>query len=139
MDSVASSLKLDRALIGVVRKTGTKTELVLGYFDLKEGRRSPTQRASFEGDELGEFGGEISAMVKSLLDSDGLDGLDGLGGADGTEKTSGASDAVAGRQPPEDGTTEAKDGQKKKNTATKKNKKKKGGDPADSVTGTEEP
>jgi len=123
MGSIASSLKLDRALIGVVRQTDVKTELVLGYFDLKEGRRYATKRASFEGDEFGELRGEIGRMVNALLDFDA------------SEKASRTGDPLAGRNGTEDWNAEDKGG---RNRSREKKSKKKGGDPLDSVPATED-
>jgi len=120
MDSVASSLKLDRAIVGVLRDLDGKSELILGYFDLKGGRRFSTKRATFQGDEFGQLQGEIGRMVNSLLNFES------------SEKASRAGDPLLGRRGTEDWSSEDRGGRGQERD------KKKSGDPLKGVSGTED-
>lgn len=124
MTSVSNSLKLDRAVIGVVRESesGESTELTMAYFDLKTGKRMAIKRATFQGDEFGQLKGEVARMVNHLLNTNDGDGRppkarDPLDNKAGTEDWSG--DDSGGRNSARD-------------------KKHKGGDPLDGTSGTED-
>jgi hypothetical protein len=123
MTSVSNSLKLDRAIVGVVREVeaGGQSELTMGYFDLKTGKRLATKRATFQGDEFGQLKGEVGRMVTHLVNT----------GDGGGEKVSRTGDPLDNRHGMEDWSGEDKGG---KNTK----KKKSGSDPLDGVNGTED-
>ncbi|PZR07895.1 MAG: PEGA domain-containing protein [Archangium gephyra] len=123
MTSVANSLKLDRAVIGVLRdlESGT-TELTMSYYDLKSGKRIAMKRASFQGDEFGQLRGEVGRMVNHLVnaadqESSGIKSSDPLENKGGMEDWSG--DDRGGKN-------------------SKRDKKSSGGDPLDRTSGTED-
>ncbi|MEW5741828.1 MAG: PEGA domain-containing protein [Myxococcota bacterium] len=124
MSSVATSLKLDRAIVGVVREleAGGQSELILGYFDLKTGKRLAVKKATFQGDEYGQLKGEVGRMVTHLINT---------GDSGGGEKVSRSGDPLDGHHGTEDWSGEDKGG---KNTK----KKKSANDPLDGVSGTED-
>ncbi|MFZ5441628.1 MAG: PEGA domain-containing protein [Myxococcota bacterium] len=127
MTSVANSLKLDRAVIGVLREneSGEGSELTMTYFDLKAGRRIAVKRASFQGDEFGQLKGEVARMVNHLLNS---------GEANADSKVSRTADPLDGKAGTEDWSSDDRGG---RNTSRdKKNKNK--GDPLDGTSGTED-
>ncbi len=122
MTSVSNSLKLDRAVIGVLKEGGNEsTELTMAYFDLKTGRRIAIKRVAFQGDEFGQLRSEIERMVNHLVNSEGGDKVtrsaDPLDNKGGTEEWQGDDR-----------------GGKNKN----RDKKSKGGDPLDSASGTDD-
>jgi len=123
MNSVSNSLKLDRAIIGVVREldAGGQSELTLGYFDLKTGKRLATKRATFQGDEFGQLKGEVGRMVTHLVNT----------GDGGGEKVSRTGDPLDSHHGMEDWSGEDRGGKNQK-------KKKTGNDPLDGVSGTED-
>ncbi|GMU60366.1 MAG: hypothetical protein AMXMBFR34_21290 [Myxococcaceae bacterium] len=124
MSTVATSLKLDRAIIGVVREleAGDQSELILGYFDLKSGKRLAVRRATFQGEEYGQLKGEVVRMVTHLMNS-------GEGG--GGEKVSRTGDPLDGRQGTEDWSGEDRGGKSTKG-------KKGSGDPLEGRNGMED-
>jgi PEGA domain len=121
MTSVANSLKLDRAVIGVMKDLDGQTELTLGYFDLKAGKRFALKKATFQGDEFGQLKGEIARMVNGLVNFDGGD------------KVTRSADPLDNRHGMEDWNAEDKGGRNKE-----RDRKKKGGDPLEGVNGTED-
>lgn len=120
MSAVANSLKLDRAIVGMLRDVDGQTELTLGYFDLKAGRRFSIKRATFQGDEFGQLRGEVSRMVTSLLNYDGA------------EKVTHTSDPLDSHHGTEDWNADDKGGRNKKRD------KNKAGDPLEGRSGTED-
>ncbi len=122
MTSVANSLKLDRAVIGVLRDldSGT-TELTMGYFDLKTGKRIAMKRTSFQGDEFGQLKGEVGRMVNHLVNA-----------AD-QEAVTRSADPLDNKGGMEDWSSDDRGGKN-----TKRDKKSSGGDPLDRTSGTED-
>ena len=124
MTSVANSLKLDRAIIGVLKEGNSEsTELTMAYFDLKSGKRIAIKRVAFQGDEFGQLRGEVGRMVNHLLNS----------GETGAEKGGRSSDPLDNKAGTEDWNSEDRGG---KNVS--REKKSKGGDPLDNANGTED-
>lgn len=123
MSSVANSLKLDRAVIGVLREleAGGQSELTMGYYDLKSGKRISLKRATFQGDEYGQLKGEVGRMVNHLLN------------ATGGEKVSRSGDPLDNTSGTEDWNAEDRGGK-----SSKRDKKKGANDPLDGVSGTED-
>lgn len=121
MASAASTLKLDRAIVGMLREVEGQTELTIGYFDLKAGRRFALKRATFQGDEFGELKGEVARMVTALLNYET------------TEKTSKTGDPLDSHHGTEDWSSDDKGGRNKE-----RDLKHKGGDPLDRRNGTED-
>jgi hypothetical protein len=123
MVSVANSLKLDRAVIGVLKEgNGETTELTMAYFDLKSGKRIAIKRVSFQGDEFGQLKGEVGRMVNHLVNA-----------AEASEQVTRSSDPLDSKQGTEDWSSEDKGGRN-----TKRTKNGKGGDPLDSANGTDD-
>jgi hypothetical protein len=123
MTSVSNSLKLDRAVIGVLKDVnGESTELTMAYFDLKTGRRIAIKRVAFQGEEFGQLKGEVARMVTHLINS-----------TEGGDKVSRSADPLDNKHGTEEWQGEDKGG---KNTKREKNSK--GGDPLDTASGTED-
>lgn len=123
MTSVGNSLKLDRAVIGVLRKLESGTlELSMGFFDLKTGKRISYKRATFQEDEYGQLKGEVGRMVNHLVNDNESDGASSKSG-----------DPLDHKFGTEDWASEDKGG--KRNSREKKSS---GGDPLDSASGTED-
>jgi len=125
MTSLAKSLSIDHALVGVLKQleAGGQTELTLAYFDLKSGKRLAVKRATFQGDEFGQLKGEVGRMVNALINS----------GESGGERTAKSSDPLDNRAGTEEWNAEDKGGR-----TTSREKKKTGGDPLKDVNGTED-
>lgn len=124
MTSVSNSLKLDRAVIGVLKEVGGEsTELTMAYFDLKTGRRIAIKRVAFQGEEFGQLKGEVARIVTYLINA-----ADSAG-----DKVSRSSDPLDNK-----GGTEEWQGEDKGGRNTKRDKKSKGGDPLDTASGTED-
>jgi hypothetical protein len=124
MNSVATSLKLDRAIISVVREleAGGQSEVTMGYFDLKTGKRLSVKKATFQGDEYGQLKGEVGRMVTHLVNT---------GDSGGGEKVSRTGDPLDSHHGTEDWSSEDRGGRSAR-------KKKSGGDPLDETSGTED-
>jgi tetratricopeptide (TPR) repeat protein len=121
---VGKSLGLDRGLVGTVKELGENgaTELVIGVYDMKNGKRLAWKKAVFQGDEFGQLKPEISRLVNSLVNA-----------ADGNvERVAKSSDPLDGRHGMEEWNAEDR-GQRSKNPAKKKTK-----DPLDGMNGTED-
>jgi PEGA domain len=120
MRGVASALKLDRALLGVLREVDGQTELVLGYWDLAEGRRFSVRRAAFQGEEFGQLEGEVARLVTALLN------------APSAEKVVHSSDPLRSHQGTEDWSADDRGGK------NQQRQKKQTGDPLKKLEGTED-
>jgi hypothetical protein len=116
---------LDRGLLGTVlyRSESNTTELNVGYFDLKAGKRLYTRRVVLQGDEFGQLKSEMSRLVNTLIN----------GGEAGTERTARTNDPLDRTQGTDDWSAEDRGG--KRTTQEKKGRKE---DPLDGVSGTEE-
>jgi hypothetical protein len=124
MSNVASSLKLDRAVIGVLKHNGDESsELTMAYFDLKGGKRLAIKRVSFQGDEFGQLRGEVARMVNHLINAQDAN----------PERVIRSSDPLDNRAGTEDWSADDRGG---RNTRREKNSK--GGDPLDSASGTDD-
>lgn len=124
LTGVGKSLSLDRALIGTVKEIGENggTEVNVGVFDLKTGKKLAGKRVVFQGDEFGQLKSELGRLVNALQNE-----------ANGPkEKPSTAKDPLEGRSGVEDWSREDHGGRTQQKT------KKAGGDPLDTVSGTEE-
>lgn len=125
LQTVGNSMRLDRAVVGVLKEieSGGNLELTLLYMDLKKEARLSVKRATFQGDEYGQLKGEIGRMVNSLLNSS----------EGGSERVVRSSDPLDNRHGMEDWNAEDKGGK-----TTARDKKKKSGDPLDGMNGTED-
>ncbi len=121
--AAGKSLNLDRAIIAVLRDNDGASELTLGYYELKTGRRLGSKRATFHDDEYGQLKGEIGRMVTQLVNS----------AEGGDDKVTRSSDPLDNKSGSEDWNAEDRGGR-----TTAKDKKKKKGDPLEGVQGTED-
>jgi len=121
--ALGKSLGLDRALVGVVKEIDEShtTELLLGLYDLKSGRKFSFRKLTFQGDEFGQLQSEIRRVVTGLINSSGA------------ERLGKAHDPLENRSGMEDWGNEGT-GQSPEKGRPKKGAK----DPLDSVSGTEE-
>ncbi|HEY0093794.1 MAG TPA: PEGA domain-containing protein, partial [Archangium sp.] len=122
---LGKALGLERGFVGTVRDipdSGT-TELVLGLFDMKDGKRLGVRRVVLQGDEFGQLKSEMGRLVNHLLNN-------AEGGAEQRVK---ASDPLENRHGMDEWNGEDRGG--KRRTQEKKTK---GGDPLEGVNGTED-
>jgi hypothetical protein len=118
--AMGNSLGLDRAMVGTLKAVENGSELVLGYYDVKSGKRLGGRRVVLQGDEFGQLKAEMERMVNQLVNSSG-------------EKVTRSSDPLDNRGGTEDWSAEDRGGRTKASE-----KKKKGDDPLDGVSGTED-
>ena len=122
--SMGKALSIDRGLIGTVKDLGPNgTELVVGFFDLRDGKKLASRRIVLQGDEFGQEKQEMTRLVNYLVNN-------GLGGG---EKKVKASDPLENRHGMEEWNGET-GGPREKQVSEKK----KAGDPLDGVNGTED-
>ncbi|MFY1831118.1 PEGA domain-containing protein [Myxococcus fulvus] len=121
---LGKSLGLERAMVGTVRSHGEGTELILGYYDLRNGRKMGGRRVVLQGDEFGQLKSEMERMVNQLVNTS-------EGGGD---KVVRSSDPLDNRGGTEDWGAEDRGGRTRKQEKTKKP----GDDPLDGVSGTED-
>ncbi len=120
---LSNTLKLDRAIVGMMNEVGEATELVLAYVDLRTGHNLGFKRASFQKADVAQLGLEVSRLVNTLVNN-----------AEGAaEKPSRSSDPLDHKQGTEEWQGEDQGG---RNTA--RDKKAKRGDPLDDTSGTED-
>ncbi|RKG93966.1 PEGA domain-containing protein [Corallococcus sp. CA053C] len=119
--ALGKSLGLDRTLLGTVRVIPEKgTELAVGLFDVKSGKRLGSRRLVLQGDEYGQLKLEMERVVNQLINTEG-------------EKVIRAKDPLEGRSGAEDWSAEDRGGQQKQSE-----KKRSTDDPLDSMSGTED-
>ncbi|RKH43260.1 PEGA domain-containing protein [Corallococcus llansteffanensis] len=119
--ALGKSLGLDRTLLGTVRVIPEKgTELAVGLFDVKSGKRLGSRRLVLQGDEYGQLKLEMERVVNQLINTEG-------------EKVIRAKDPLEGRSGAEDWSSEDRGGQQKQSE-----KKRSTDDPLDSMSGTED-
>lgn len=124
MASIGKTLGLDRGIIAVLKDLdGGGTEVTLGYFELRSGKRLAIKRATMQGDEFGQMKGELQRMVTWVVNNG-----DGNG-----EKVTRSSDPLDNRAGTEDWNAEDRGGR-----TESRDKKKNGKDPLDGVNGTED-
>ena len=119
--ALGQSLGLDRVMVGTLKELEQGSELHLGYYDVKSGKRLGGRRAVLQGDEFGQLKAEMERMVNQLVNSSG-------------EKMTRSSDPLDNRGGTEDWSAEDRGGR----TKAAEKKKKKGEDPLDGVSGTED-
>lgn len=125
MGSVAKTLGLDRGIITIVKELESGgTEVTIGYFELKTGKRLAIKRATMQGDEFGQMKSEVQRMVNWVINNG-----DGGGG----DKVTRSSDPLDNRGGTEEWNSEDRGGR-----TQQRDKKKKGNDPLDGVNGTED-
>jgi tetratricopeptide (TPR) repeat protein len=124
MASVSKSLGLDRGIVAVVKELESGgTELTIGYYELKTGKRLAIKRTTMQGDEFGEMKGEVQRMVTWVINN-------GDGPSDKVTRSADPLDNRAG--------TEDWNGEDRGGRTQNRDKKKGGKDPLDGVNGTED-
>lgn len=118
--ALGQSLGLERAMVGTLKALEEGSELHLGYYDIKSGRRLGGRKVVLQGDEFGQLKAELERMVNQLVNSSG-------------EKMTRSSDPLDNRGGTEDWSAEDRGGKTKASE-----KKKKADDPLDGVSGTED-
>ena len=122
-EALASALAaLDRAVIGTLKEVDENgaTEVSVGVFDLRSGKRLSSRKVVYQGDEYGQLKNEVGRLVNALLNA-----------ADGPKETAvRSSDPLDRTNGMEDWSGEDKGG--------KVQKKKGAGDPLDGVSGMED-
>jgi hypothetical protein len=125
MASVAKTLGLDRGIVTIVKELESGgTEVTIGYFELKTGKRLAIKRATMQGDEFGQMKSEVQRMVNWVINNG-----DGGGG----DKVTRSADPLDNRGGTEEWNAEDRGGR-----TQQRDKKKKGNDPLDGVNGTED-
>jgi hypothetical protein len=124
MASIAKTLGLDRGIVAVVKELESGgTELTIGYYELKTGKRLAIKRSTMQGDEFGQMKGEVQRTVTWVINN----------GDGGNEKVTRSADPLDNRGGTEEWNSEDRGGR------TQNRDKKKGGkDPLDTVNGTED-
>ncbi|MDY7225491.1 PEGA domain-containing protein [Hyalangium rubrum] len=122
--AMGKSLSIDRGLVGTVKDLGPNgTEVVVGFFDLRNGKKIASRRVVLQGDEYGQEKAEMVRLVNYLVNN-------GMGGGEQKVKS---SDPLDNRHGMEDWNGEDQGGRRRVTE-----KRKKDGDPLDTVNGTEE-
>lgn len=122
--TMGKALSIDRGLLGTVKDLGPNgTELVVGFFDLRDGKKLASRRIVLQGDEFGQEKQEMSRLVNYLVNN-------GLGGGEQKVK---AADPLENRHGMEEWNGEDQGGRSRQVS-----EKKKKGDPLDGVNGTED-
>jgi hypothetical protein len=123
--ALGKALGVDRGLLGTVKALGPQsTELVVGFFDLRSGKKLAGRRVVLQGDEFGQEKAELGRLVNALVNT-------ALSGAAPKEKR--GSDPLDTRQGTEDWNVEGTG-----NRPGVSKKKPRSGDPLDGVNGTED-
>ncbi|NOK22917.1 PEGA domain-containing protein [Corallococcus carmarthensis] len=119
--SLGKSLSLDRAMVGTVRVIPERgTELAVGLFDVKSGKRLGSRKLVLQGDEYGQLKSEMERVVNQLINTEG-------------EQVIKKSDPLDNRNGAEDWGSEDRGGNSRQSV-----KKHSGDDPLDNVSGTED-
>jgi hypothetical protein len=69
MRSMATTFRMEQAVIALLKDVEGSTEVQLHYVELATGRRLAMRRAVFQGDEYGELGVETMRLVRQLINS----------------------------------------------------------------------
>jgi hypothetical protein len=123
MASIGKTLGVDRGIIGIVKEINESggTELRVGMFDLKSGKKLSGKKHIFQGDEYGQLKSELGRLVNQLVNYDS------------GEKVVKSSDPLEGKYGTEEWNSEDRGGSR---TAGEKKQKVK--DPLDGKSGTED-
>lgn len=122
--AMGKSLSIDRGLIGTVKDLGPNgTEVVVGFFDLRSGKKMASRRVVLQGNEFGQEKSEMVRLVNYLVNN-------GMGGGEQKVKS---SDPLDNRHGMEDWNGEDQGGRRQVTEKRGKND-----DPLDGVNGTED-
>lgn len=124
---LGQTLGLDRGVLGTVRQLpdGNATEVKLGLFDLRSGKKLAARKVVFQGDEFGQLKSEAGHAVMGLLNAVG---------------TASSSRKAKGRDPLDQhsGMEDWSDDASPHERQASEKRKKKSRDPLDGVDGTED-
>lgn len=118
--ALGQSVGLDRAMVGTLKAVENGTELHLGYYETRNGKRLGGRRVVLQGDEFGQLKQEMERMVNQLVNTSG-------------EKVRLSKDPLDNKGGTEDWSSEDRGGRIKA-----QEKKKNADDPLDGVSGTED-
>jgi hypothetical protein len=123
--NAARTLSLERVVLGVVKDLMNDggTEVLLGFFDVRTGRRIADKKIIFQGDEYGQLKSEVARTVTALVNA-------GDGAQDRALRT---ADPLEGKAGTEEWTGEDRGG---RNTQAERGKPQH--DPLEGVSGTED-
>ncbi|HLK99343.1 MAG TPA: PEGA domain-containing protein [Myxococcaceae bacterium] len=122
--AMGKSLSIDRALLGTVKDLGLNgTELVVGFFDLRSGKKMASRRVVLQGNEFGQEKSEMVRLVNYLVNN-------GMGGAEQKVKS---KDPLDNRHGMEEWNGEDQGGRRQMTEKRSKND-----DPLDGVNGMED-
>lgn len=122
--AMGKSLSIDRALVGTVKDLGPNgTELVVGFFDLRNGKKMASRRVVLQGNEFGQEKSEMVRLVNYLVNN-------GMGGGEQKVKS---QDPLDNRHGMEEWNGEDQGGRRQMTEKRSKN-----GDPLDGVNGMED-
>jgi hypothetical protein len=122
--AMGKSLSIDRGLIGTVKDLGPNgTEVVVGFFDLRSGKKMASRRVVLQGNEFGQEKSEMIRLVNYLVNN-------GMGGGEQKVKS---SDPLDNRHGMEEWNGEDQGGRRQVTEKRSKNS-----DPLDGVNGTED-
>jgi hypothetical protein len=122
--AMGKALSIDRALLGTVKDLGPNgTELVVGFFDLRSGKKMASRRVVLQGNEFGQEKSEMVRLVNYLVNN-------GMGGAEQKVKS---KDPLDNRHGMEEWNGEDQGGRRQMTEKRSKN-----GDPLDGVNGMED-
>lgn len=122
--AMGKALSIDRALLGTVKDLGLNgTELVVGFFDLRTGKKMASRRVVLQGNEFGMEKSEMVRLVNYLVNN-------GMGGAEQKVKS---KDPLDNRHGMEEWNGEDQGGRRQMTEKRSKNS-----DPLDGVNGMED-
>ncbi|HEX8706231.1 MAG TPA: PEGA domain-containing protein [Myxococcaceae bacterium] len=122
--AMGKSLSIDRGVLGTVKDLGPNgTELMVGFFDLRNGKKMASRRVVLQGNEFGQEKSEVTRLVNYLVNN-------AMGGGEQKVKS---SDPLDNRHGMEDWNGEDEGGRRRVTE-----KRSKDGDPLDRVNGTED-
>ncbi|MHB8876970.1 MAG: PEGA domain-containing protein [Myxococcaceae bacterium] len=123
MAAMSKTLGVDRGIVGVVKEINESggTELKVGLFELRTGKRLSGKKQIFQGDEYGQLKSEIGRLVNQLVNYETA------------EKVVKTADPLESSHGTEEWNSEDRGGSR-----SASEKKKKGKDPLDGVNGTED-
>lgn len=123
--TAAKTLSLDRVVVATLKelKNDAGTELVMGFFDIRSGRRLSEKKMIIQGEEYGQVRNEIGRGVTALVNAVDL----------ARDRPKQVADPLDGKAGTEEWSGEDRGG---KNTAAERSASKR--DPLDNVSGTED-
>jgi hypothetical protein len=125
LKGMGKALGLDRAIVGTLKQISEQgaLELVVGFYDMREGKKLAGKQIVFQGDEYGQLKIEVGRVVTFLINS-----------AESGDKVVKSADPLDTKSGLEDWSGEDKGGRKQ----AEGTRKKQHADPLEGVSGTED-